>query len=72
MTPAEKAALLARITRAQSVGATILSNMTAAKKMVEAVEAVDAVAAEPMVKFDRRVLLAPGDALVDDGTSPTG
>lgn len=36
VTQAEKDELLARIEKAQSVGATILSNMTAAKKQVEA------------------------------------
>lgn len=35
MTAADKADLLARIVKAQSVGATILSNMTQAKKLAE-------------------------------------
>lgn len=35
MTPAEQADLLARLTRMASVGATILSNATQARKIVE-------------------------------------
>lgn len=38
MDAAEKADLLARITKAQSVGATILSNMTAAKKLAQGID----------------------------------
>lgn len=41
MTPSEKAALLARINKAQSVGATILSQMSAAKRLVEGIPAVE-------------------------------
>lgn len=47
----EKADLIARIERAQSVGATILSNMTAAKKIAVAID-VDVVAPEPKPEPD--------------------
>ena len=46
-TQAEKDDLLARITKAQSVGATILSNMTAAKKIASALGVDDAPAPSP-------------------------
>lgn len=50
-TAEEKADLLARITKAQSVGATILSNMTAAKKVAEGI-VTDAVEPPPDVEPD--------------------
>lgn len=41
MTATDKADLLDRITKAQSVGATILSNMTAAKRLAQTIPTGD-------------------------------
>jgi hypothetical protein len=54
VTRSEKDDLLARIAKAQSVGATILSNMTAAKKIAEALPVDPALAGAGGVVFAKK------------------
>jgi len=47
MDQATKDALLERLTKMASVGATILSNASAAKRLIESIQALDADAPQP-------------------------
>lgn len=67
ITPEDKADLLARITKAQSVGATILSNMTIAKKLANEIDfppPVDPPPVDPPVD-------PPASSVVDEVISDT-